>query len=222
VDHKTYHFFSGDGVIHGVEFSAAGSDGSPGSVTYRRKFVETPNITTGEDVVGDERGGLANTAMVFHANRLLALEEGSKPYEVGLPLLNTVERVTFDGKLTHNFTAHPKVCPETLDLMFFVSPPHPHPYSSLSSSSSSSLRFIFLLLRFLFFLFFLILLYLVLSLFTFLLVLFLIVFFLLLCFLFFLLLFLSLFVSLSPPLSLYPLSPPSLLLHPSCFIIATI
>jgi carotenoid cleavage dioxygenase-like enzyme len=117
IDHKSYHFFSGDGVIHGIELNKNFEEMR--QVTYRRKFVATPHATTGQDVIGAERGGMANTAMVFHNKRLLALEEGSKPYAIALPTLDTSERFTFDGKLTHNVTAHPKVCPETHELMFF-------------------------------------------------------------------------------------------------------
>ena len=32
----------------------------------------------------DERSGLANTAMVWHDEGLLALEEGSKPWMIGI------------------------------------------------------------------------------------------------------------------------------------------
>ena len=52
-----YHFFAGDGMIHGVELRE-------GRACYRRKFVRTPIFVTGEDVAGEdveERGGFANT-----------------------------------------------------------------------------------------------------------------------------------------------------------------
>jgi len=123
-DGKPYHFFLGDGMVHQVELRA-------GEATYRRRFVRTPSFCSGgardelpsEALQGDEpsneRGGLANTAMVFHAGRLLCLEEGSKPWEICLPSLETSGRFTFRGRLRHNFTAHPKVCPLTGELMFF-------------------------------------------------------------------------------------------------------
>ena len=132
-----YHFFAGDGMVHGVELGG-------GEARYRRRFVSTPHFLTGVDRVGGagaaldpsklnitaagqgdgagERGGLANTALVFHAGRLLALEEGSKPYEVALPGLQTVGRFTFGSgptSLQHNFTAHPKVCGATGEMVFF-------------------------------------------------------------------------------------------------------
>lgn len=118
---KNYHFFAGDGLIHGVEL-----DGLTNTATYRRRFVDTPHYLTGEDSVageegegGGERGGLANTAMVWHAGKLLALEEGSKPYHIALPSLATIGRYTFSGALRHNFTAHPKVCATTGEMVFF-------------------------------------------------------------------------------------------------------
>lgn len=111
IDPSTYHFFSADGMVHSVELRH-------GTATYRRKFVHTQHYLTGSDDL-EERTGLANTAMVFHAGRLLCLEEGGKPYHMALPCLETVGPFTFGGKLQHNFTAHPKVCPATGELIFF-------------------------------------------------------------------------------------------------------
>merc|ERR1712039_393878 len=51
--------------------------------------------------------------------KLLCLEEGSKPWQLDIPSLATVGRCTFNEKLQHNFTAHPKVCAETGEMMFF-------------------------------------------------------------------------------------------------------
>eukprot|EP00658_Telonema_sp_P-2_P023729 TRINITY_DN19512_c0_g1_i3.p1 TRINITY_DN19512_c0_g1~~TRINITY_DN19512_c0_g1_i3.p1 ORF type:complete len:254 (+),score=42.82 TRINITY_DN19512_c0_g1_i3:36-797(+) len=113
-DPLSYHFFLGDGMVHAVEFGDRGA-------VYRNAWVQTHELLTGDltlDDGSDERSGLANTAMVWHRG-LLCLEEGSKPWEVQLPLLQTVGRITYDGKLTHNFTAHPKVCPVTNELVFF-------------------------------------------------------------------------------------------------------
>ena len=81
--------------------------------THRRRWVQTPHALGSADALEDgsgERGGLANTALCFHAARLLALEEGSKPWQLRLPDLETVGRFTFDGGLRHNFTAHVPFC----------------------------------------------------------------------------------------------------------------
>tara|TARA_B100000902_G_scaffold117065_1_gene117784 strand:- start:597 stop:1634 length:1038 start_codon:yes stop_codon:yes gene_type:complete len=52
---------------------------------------------------------LANTAFAFHNNTLYALHEPSQPTVISLPDLNTEGPTDFDGRLTHPFTAHPKV-----------------------------------------------------------------------------------------------------------------
>lgn len=71
---------------------------------------------------GREGRGTANTALAFHAGRLLALNEGDLPYALRVAcegLVDTIGRVGFGGGLTHAFTAHPKVDPVTGELFFF-------------------------------------------------------------------------------------------------------
>ncbi|KAL3133697.1 hypothetical protein ABBQ32_008196 [Trebouxia sp. C0010 RCD-2024] len=66
--------------------------------------------------------GTANTALIYHANKLLALHEGDLPYAVRAlcnGVVETMGRVTYDGKVKHPVTAHPKVDPETGELFFF-------------------------------------------------------------------------------------------------------
>ena len=66
--------------------------------------------------------GTANTALAFHAGRLLALHEGDLPYQLRLAcdgLLSTVGRLSLGGKVDHPFTAHPKVDPDTGELFAF-------------------------------------------------------------------------------------------------------
>ncbi|CAI5476182.1 unnamed protein product [Closterium sp. Yama58-4] len=66
--------------------------------------------------------GTANTALVFHAGRLLALYEADAPYVIEVKPdgdLETKGRMTYDGRLTHPFTAHPKVDPVTGELFTF-------------------------------------------------------------------------------------------------------
>ena len=68
-------------------------------------------------------GGAANTALVYHAGRLLALVESSHPTELHLASrpasLSTSGVFDFNGQLNHPFTAHPKVCPKTGEMLFF-------------------------------------------------------------------------------------------------------
>jgi carotenoid cleavage dioxygenase len=61
----------------------------------------------------------ANTALVWHNGRLLALWEGGEPHEIRVPGLETVGSYTYGGKLASAFTAHPKVDAITGEMMFF-------------------------------------------------------------------------------------------------------
>ena len=64
----------------------------------------------------------ANTALVYHNQRLLALNEGGPPTEITAPHFGTVGIHLFKndtwGKdtATKQFSAHPKVCPVTKEL----------------------------------------------------------------------------------------------------------
>ena len=72
------------------------------------------------------RAGLANTNVIAHAGRTLALVETSFPYEL-TNQLDTVGPYDFDGRLTTAMTAHPKICPTTGELHFFgyaLTPPY--------------------------------------------------------------------------------------------------
>ena len=68
----------------------------------------------------------ANTHVVAHAGRVLALMEACKPMELG-PDLETVGELDFDGALHGPMTAHPKVDPVTGEMVFFGYGPFP-PY----------------------------------------------------------------------------------------------
>jgi carotenoid cleavage dioxygenase len=61
----------------------------------------------------------ANTALVWHHGKLLALWEGGLPYEVRPQDLGTVGLETLGGAWKHAFTAHPKVDATTGELVFF-------------------------------------------------------------------------------------------------------
>jgi carotenoid 9,10(9',10')-cleavage dioxygenase 1 len=66
--------------------------------------------------------GTANTALAYHAGRMLALHEGDAPYWIRIAcegLVETIGRVSYGGKLQHAFTAHPKIDPVTKELFAF-------------------------------------------------------------------------------------------------------
>lgn len=80
---------------------------------YRNPFTDDPSVA------GKDRT-LANTNVVFHAGRLLALKEDGLPYEVDPDSLSTRGRYDFGGKLTsETFTAHPKIDPVTGEMVAF-------------------------------------------------------------------------------------------------------
>ena len=113
------HPFTGDGMIHGIRLR----DGK--AEWYRNRYVKTPFIADPDQLVYDVDASLtnmaaskANTNVLGHAGRLLALEEGHFPYVLDGGL-ETVGPLDFGGALTGSFTAHPKVCPVTGELLAF-------------------------------------------------------------------------------------------------------
>jgi carotenoid cleavage dioxygenase-like enzyme len=133
-----YHWFAGDGMLHAVSLRE-------GRARYRNRYVRTEGWTREheagralwcgdlaapdfENPNGPGRGNTANTALVHHHGKLLALWEAGPPYEVALPSLDTVGPHTFGGKLETPFTAHPRVDARTGRLCYFgynlVAPPY--------------------------------------------------------------------------------------------------
>ncbi|KAI8545830.1 hypothetical protein RHMOL_Rhmol07G0068900 [Rhododendron molle] len=74
--------------------------------------------------------GTANTALVYHDGKLLALQEADKPYVVKVLEdgdLQTLGMFDYDKRLAHSFTAHPKVDPFTGEMFTFgysTTPPY--------------------------------------------------------------------------------------------------
>ena len=139
------HPFDGDGMVTRFEFNGQ-------SVRYRNRYVRT------EEFIAEERagrmlyrsfgtnlpGGLrtnflrlhfknaANTSVVHHARKLLALWEGGLPHELDPGSLETLGRYDFAGQLQNRgdllgrlvapdlpFSAHPKLDPESGELHNF-------------------------------------------------------------------------------------------------------
>jgi carotenoid cleavage dioxygenase-like enzyme len=123
-----HHWFAGDGMIHAFRFA-------DGKVSYRNRYVRTPRweaehaasrslfgtfgnpLTSDPSVTGTD-SGVANTNIIFHAGRLLALEEAHQPFELDPESRAPRGYVPYAGRANH-FTAHPKIDPETDELMFF-------------------------------------------------------------------------------------------------------
>ncbi len=109
------HWFLGNGMIHGVELSNGKAN------WYRNRYVRTPQLSSSdaESDVDDRARSLANTHIVSHAGHILALEEGHWPFELNRDL-ETIGPYNYDGKLETGMTAHPKICGETGELLFFA------------------------------------------------------------------------------------------------------
>jgi carotenoid cleavage dioxygenase-like enzyme len=118
------HWFLGHGMLHGVRLFEGRA------VWYRNRWVRTRRLDGysefGPDGRRDLTVGSANTHIVEHAGRLLALNEVTLPYEVDTGL-NTIGPVDFGGRLGTAMTAHPKLDPDTGELHFFGYSPRP-PY----------------------------------------------------------------------------------------------
>jgi carotenoid cleavage dioxygenase-like enzyme len=113
----TAHWFTGDGMIHGVRIEGGRA------AWYRNRWVRTDSFKEdfpiyNADGTRNLRAGIANTHVVNHAGKTLALVETSLPYEITNDL-ETVGAYDFGGKLVDSMTAHPKICPTTGEMHFF-------------------------------------------------------------------------------------------------------
>lgn len=123
-----YHWFAGDGMIHA--FTVA-----DGKARYQNRYVRTPrweleheagkalfgtfgNPMTSDPAVVGKDSGVANTNIIWHAGRLLALEEGHQPFELDPRTLAPRGYRDYAGE-AKRFTAHPKIDPKTGELVFF-------------------------------------------------------------------------------------------------------
>ena len=113
----TAHWFTGDGMIHGIRLEGGRA------AWYRNRWVRTDSFKEdfplyNADGTRNLRASVANTHVVNHAGKTLALVESSLPYEITNDL-ETVGAYDFGGKLVDSMTAHPKICPTTGELHFF-------------------------------------------------------------------------------------------------------
>ncbi len=129
-----YHMFDGDGMLHGITF-----DGD-GHASYRNRWIRSKGLCAEVELgravypgLGDvmnfpdpslvgDAGPVknpANTHVIRHAGRYLALWEGGLPTEI-TPSLDTVGEYDFDGRLRGAMTAHPRLDPRTGEMCFFA------------------------------------------------------------------------------------------------------
>ena len=116
-DPATDHWFAGHGMVHGLRLRDGRAE------WYRNRWVRTPDVT---DAIGeparpspfgaDVRLFSANTNVIGHAGRTLAVvEAGAPPVEL-TDELDTVGPTDLGGTLEHPYSAHPKLDPATGEL----------------------------------------------------------------------------------------------------------
>jgi len=127
-----YHWFDGDGMSHVVRFkNGTASYCNKWLDSARLREEKKAGYAVGGKI-GDHKGlagiahillnllkikigvvstkdglGTGNTALAFHAGRLLSLHEGDLPYHLKIAcngLVETIQRITFDGKLGKSTT----------------------------------------------------------------------------------------------------------------------
>jgi carotenoid cleavage dioxygenase-like enzyme len=129
VPEQGYHWFFGAGMVHAFHLGN-------GRVDYVNRWARTPKFEaeweaaaslpmsfmtdpkTGA-IQSDRRNGLANTHIMWHANQLLALEEGSHPFSLAPDSLDSLGYGLYADGLSGPMTAHPKIDPLTGELHGF-------------------------------------------------------------------------------------------------------
>jgi carotenoid cleavage dioxygenase len=125
-----YHWFDGDGMVHGVYFR-------DGKASYRSRLVRTAGLADelrvgkalwpgvmGPFDLGAPRHYIkdtANTDVIWHGGALLALWYlCGTPYRLDPLTLDSLGTEEFGGKRTTTVSAHPKVDERTGELCFFT------------------------------------------------------------------------------------------------------
>ncbi len=126
-----YHPFDGDGMLHAVYLEQ-------GQARYKNRYIKSAGYLYEAELGKSAYGGfseirmpsaeamkrvgpfknVANTSVVKHAGKLLALWEGGLPTEVDLQL-DTRGLHALDGKYSGPFTAHPRLDPRTGEMVAF-------------------------------------------------------------------------------------------------------
>ena len=128
-----YHMFDGDGMLHGLTFEG-------GNASFRNRWIRSRGLEAearlgravypglsdvmnfpDPELVGDAGPvkNPANTHVIRHAGRYLALWEGGLPTEVTASL-DTIGEYDFGGALRGAMTAHPRLDPRTGEMFFFA------------------------------------------------------------------------------------------------------
>ena len=128
-DNERYHWFAGEGMVHAVHVE-------DGKASYRNRFVRTPRYVAQRKagrrlfpLTMDEQNepvagvglvdSMANTHVIWHGNKLLALQESNLPFELTPDTLETLGAWDFDGDYKGPMTAHPRFDPKTGEMLTF-------------------------------------------------------------------------------------------------------
>lgn len=134
---ESYHWFEGDGMIHGFHIE-------DGRVDYLNRWIRTARFDLersegralfggmgsggGDPKAEGTSGNTGNTNIVWHAGKLLALWEAGPPTELDPVTLETRGIWDYDGEFKRErfgelapdiMTAHPKLDPDTGELLAF-------------------------------------------------------------------------------------------------------
>ena len=121
-----YHWFGGDGMLHGFQVEG-------GKVSYRNRYIRTPkweienqhgrslfgslgNPMATDPIAQGVDSGVANTNILWHAGKLLALEEGHMPFEMEP---GSLKSLGYANQYHGRVTAHPKIDPKTGEMVWF-------------------------------------------------------------------------------------------------------
>ena len=108
VDPADYHWFTGDGMVHGLRLEEGRAD------WYRNRWVRSQHVV---ESLGEQSGertpqGGPNTHVIGHAGKTWAIvEAGTPPVELSYELDTLGHSAAWGG-----YTAHPKLDPETGEL----------------------------------------------------------------------------------------------------------
>lgn len=126
---QEYHWFHGDGMIQRFEFG-------DGRVSWKNRWVRTEKYelerAAGESLFGvlgnpmnadpsvaDKHYNTANTHIVYHGGKLMALMEGTIAVELDSDTLDTIGNFDYEGQIDGPITAHPKYDHDSGELVFF-------------------------------------------------------------------------------------------------------
>ena len=104
--HASYHWFTGDGMVHGVKLKGGKAE------WYRNRWIKSKKVTAAlglADTPGPRHGpsDTVNTNVLSHAGAIWALvEAGGYPVRINEEL-ETIAHDPFGGTLKGGFTAHP-------------------------------------------------------------------------------------------------------------------